>query len=375
LIGVRFSRVLLLVFGAYLLSGFTLVAQTSDSALKDQPNKSWTATTDSKSDHTNPARVIESHIQNGNRTVDNRSVEIRGSDGHFEPYQDIKTETLQVDDTTVRTTMRTFGRDVNGRKALIQEIEEVRHTLPEGSSNVVRITYNPDLNGRLETVQREIVATKRIGVDLEETKSTVMIPNINGGLAPVLKTDELRKRSANDEVESTKTTLRPDGAGNWQVSEIRQRTIRQDNDTLSTEERVSRRDADGKLTEVSRALSKESESSSTEKRETVETYSIDVLGVTRDGKLHLVERATTAQRTSATGEQITEKKLERPNFGNPDSGLHVSVLINDTVRPVPSGEQAIQTISVRDSNGNFKVVSTSRTKSDGVATIQAEQTR
>ena len=374
LIGVRFRRVFLLVFGAYLLSGFTLVAQTSDSAPKDDPNKSWTATTDSKSDHTNPARVVESHIQNGNRTVDNRSVEIRGSGGHFEPYQDIETEALQVDDTTVRTTMRTFGRDVNGRKALIQVIEEERHTLPEGTSNVVRITYNPDLNGRLQPVQREIVATKKIGVDVEETKSTVMIPNINGGLAPVLKTDELRKRSADDTVESTKTTLRPDGAGNWQVSEIRQRTIRQDNDTRSTEERVSRRDADGKLSEVSRVLSKESESSSTEKRETVETYSIDVPGVTRDGKLHLVERATTAQRTRATGEQITEKQLEKPNPGNPDSGLHVSVLVKDTVRPVPSGEQAVQTISVRDSNGNFKVVSISTTESDRVATIQVEQT-
>jgi hypothetical protein len=270
--------------------------------------------------------------------------------------------------------MRTFGRDVNGRKALIQVVEEERHTQPEGTSNVVRITYNPDLNGKLEPVQREVVATKRIDADKEETTSTVMIPNINGGLAPVLKTDEIRKRSANDTVESTKTTLRPDGAGNWQVSEIQQRTTRQDNDTRSTEERVSRRDSDGKLTEVSRVVSKESESSSTEKRETVETYSIDVLGMTRDGKLHLVERATTAQHTSATGEQITEKQLERPNPGNPDSGLHVSVLINDSVRPLPSGEQAVQTISVRDSNGNFKVVSISTTKSDKVATIQIEPT-
>jgi hypothetical protein len=327
-----------------------------------------------KSDNTNPSRVVESHIQNGNRTVDNRSVEIRGSGGYFEPYQDIETETLQVDDTTVRTTMRTFGRDVNGRKALIQVVEEERHTLPEGASNVVRITYNPDLNGKVEPVQREIVATKRIDADLEETKSTVMIPNINGGLAPVLKTDELRKRSANGTVESTKTTLRADGVGSWQVSEIRQRTIRQDNDTRSTDERVFERDWEGKLSEVSRVVSKDSESSSTEKRETVETYSIDVPGVARDGKLHLIERATTARRTSATGEQITEKKLEQPTAGDPASGLHVSVVTNDTVRPVPSGEQTIQTISVRDLNGSLKIISISTTKSDRVATIQIEQT-
>jgi hypothetical protein len=202
-----------------------------------------------------------------------------------------------------------------------------------------------------------------------------MIPNINGGLAPVLKSDELRKRSADDTVESTKTTLLADGAGKWQPSEIRQRTTRQGNNTSSTEERVFRRDAEGKLSQVSRVVSKDDESSSTEKRETVETYSIDVPGVPRDGKLHLVERATTAQSTSATGEQITNKQLEQPNAGNPDSGLRLSVLINDTVRSVPSGEQAIQTISVRDVNGRVGAVSVDTTKSDRVTTIQVEQRR
>ena len=375
LIGVRFSHVFLLVFGAYLLSGFTLVAQTSDSAPKDEPNRSWTSTTDLKSDNVNPTRIFESHIQNGNRTVDTRSIQIRGSGEHFEPYQDIETETLQVDATTVRTITRAFGRDVNGRKALVQVTEEEKHTLPEGASTVVRITSNSDLNGKLQPVQRKTVETKRIGMDAEETKTTVMLPNINGGLAPVLKTDELRKRSANDTVESTKTTLLADGAGNWQVSEIRQRTIRQDNDTRSTEERIFRRDAEGKLSELSHVVSKDTENSSTEKRETVETYSVDVPGVPRDGNLHLVERATTAQRTSATGDQITQRQVELPNPGDPDSGLRVSVLINDTVRSVPSGEQAVQSISVRDVNGRVGVVSVDTTKSDRVATIQFKQTQ
>ncbi|HZC34606.1 MAG TPA: hypothetical protein VE242_03275, partial [Chthoniobacterales bacterium] len=325
LIGVRFSHVFLLVFGAYLLSGFTLVAQTSDSVPKDEPNQSWTATSDLKSDNVNPTRVVEIHIRDANRTVDNQSVQIRGSGGHFEPYQDIETETLQLDATTVRTITRLFGRDVNGRKALVQVVEEEKHTLPEGTSNVLRIISNSDVNGKLQPVQREIVETQRISVDVEETKTTVMLPNINGGLAPVLKSDELRNRSADDTVESTKTTLLADGAGKWQLSEIRQRTTRQGNNTGSAEERVFRRDAEGNLSQVSRVVSKDAVSSSTEKRETVETYSIDVPGVPRDGKLHLVERATTAQSTSATGEQITKRQIEQPNAGNPDSGLRVFV--------------------------------------------------
>jgi hypothetical protein len=371
---IRSAHVVLLAVAAYLCLGLSVSAQTADSQTTEDANKSWTATTDLKSDNVNPTRVVESHVQNGNRTVDNRSVQIRGSGGHFEPYQDIETETLQVDATTVRTATRTFGRDVNGTKTLVQVTEEERHTQPGGDSNLIRITSNPDANGRLQPVQREIVETKRIGMDVEETNTTVMLPNINGGLAPVLKTDEVRKRGANDTLESQKTTLLADGAGNWQLSEIRHSTTRQDNNTRSTEERVFRRDAEGKLSEVSRVVSKDSESSSTGKRETVETYSLDVPGVTRDGNLHLVERATTAQRTSATGEQITEKQLEQRNPGDPDSDLHLSVLINDTVRPVPSGEQAMQTISVRDSNGSFGVVSVDTTNSDKVLTIQVHET-
>src|SRR5271165_6993726 len=149
----------LVVIGAYCLCP-SLVAQTADSQTAEEPTKSWTATTDLKSDdlipQRIPVRIIESHSQNGNRTLDRRSVEIGGTDGRFEPYQDIEKETVTVDGSTVRTTTRTFAQDVNGAKALVQVTEEEKHTLPGDDSNIVRVTYNPDVNGRLQPVQREI---------------------------------------------------------------------------------------------------------------------------------------------------------------------------------------------------------------------------
>ena len=371
----RLGQILLLAAGTYCCFGLRLFAQTFDSRATEESNQSWTATSEQENGNLRPTRIIQSHRQNGNKTLDMRSVDILGYDGHFEHYQDIETETSQVDAATVRTTTRTFGPDVNGRKTLVQVVEEERRTLPEGTSNVVRVTCNPDVNGELQPVQREILETRKIGMNVEQTKTTMMLNSINGGLAPVLKSDEIRRRDANQTIESQKNTLLADGTGNWQVAEIRQNTVRQEGDNRSTEERVFRRDAEDKLSEVSRVVSKESDSSSSEKRDMVETYSLDVPGITRDGSLHLIERATTVQRTSATGEQVTEKQLEQPDPGNPDSGLRVSVLVNDTVRPVPSGEQTIQTISVRDSNGRFGVVSVDTTKSDRVATIQIEQTR
>src|SRR5271166_6231061 len=373
----RFRTLLLVVIGAYCFCP-SVFAQTSDSGTAEEPTKSWTVTRDLKSDDLMPeripVRIIESHSQNGNRTLDKRSVEIRGTDGHFEPYQDVEREALTVDASTVRTTVRTFAQDVNGRKALVQVTEEEKHILPGDDSNIVRVTYNPDVNGRLQPVQREIAETKKIGTDLEETNTTVMLTNINGGLAPAFKTHELRKRAANDVVETEKTTWLPDVNGKWQVSEVRHNVATQGAKDRSIDETVSRPDAEGKLGQISRMMSQETESTSGEKRSVVETYSIDVPGATRDGSLHLVERKTSTESSSSTGERATEQSIEQINPGGPGSGLRLSVLVDGKIVPELLGDQSTVTIRARDSNGSFGIVSVDTTKADWIPTVQIQQT-
>jgi hypothetical protein len=368
---------LLVVIGAYCLCP-SAFAQTSDARTAEQPTKSWTAITDLKSDdllpERIPVRIIESHSQNGNRTLDKRSVEIRGTDGHFEPYQDIERETITVDASTVKTTMRTYARDVNGMTPLVQVTEEEKHIRPGDDSNIVRVTYNPDVNGRLQPVQREIVETKKIGKDLEETNATVMLTNINGGLAPAFKTHELRKRTADDTVETEKTTWLSDVNGKWQLSEIRHNIATQGAKDRSIEERVFRPDAEGKLDQISRVVSQETESTSGEKRSVVETYSIDVPGTTRDSSLHLVERKTSTESSSSTGERATEQRIEQINPGDPGSGPRVSVLVDGKIVPELSGEQSTVAIRARDSNDNFGIVSVDTTKADRIPAVQIQQT-
>ena len=366
---------LLVVIGTYCFCP-SVFAQTADSRTAEEPTKPWTATTDLKNDHLGPqripVRVIESHSQNGNRVLDKRSVEIRGTDGQFEPYQDVETETIAVDASSVRTTRRTFARDVNGAKSLIQVTEEEKHTLPGGDSNELRTTFNPDVNGKLQPVQREMVATKTVSKDVEETNTTVMLPNINGGLAPAFKTHELQTRRADGTTESQKTTLLPDGAGNWQANEVRQATTRQEGTNRITEERVSRLDSEGKLSEVSDVVSQESESASGEQSRVVETYSVDVPGTARDGNLHLTERKTSTETSTSAGDRASEQTVEQTNPGDPGSGLRVSVLVDGKMVPGPSGEQSAVTIRARDVNGTFGIVSVDTTKADRVPTIQVQ---
>jgi hypothetical protein len=362
---------LLRAFGASACLSLALWAQAPDPQAGDA-NKPWTSTTESHGDNLNPTRTSQSHTQNGNRTLDTHSVQRRGSSGSFEPYQDIETESVQVDSTTVRTTTRTFVRDANGAKTLMQVTDEEKHIRPGGDSSVVRATSNPDVNGKLQVVQRQVEETKKISKNEEETKTTVMLPSINGGMAPAMKMQELRRQGANESVESHKTTLLPDGAGNWQVGEVRDATSRKDGDGRSLEERVSRPDSEGKLSEISRTVSRESGSSSGEKRSTVESYSADAPGSARDGSLHLVERAITTQRSSPSGQQTTERRVEQANPGDPHASLRLSTRTIDVVRSGPSGAQATRTNETRDSNGSVGVVSVDTTNSDNVHAIQVQ---
>jgi len=353
--------------------GHAGLAQTSGSPSVAGPTQSWTSTSELQANNVNPIRVTDSHTQSGNRTVDVRSIQTRGADGRMEPYQDIERETLQVDADTVRITTRTFDRDVNRRKTLVQVTEEEKRTLPGGSSKIVRLTSNPDLSGKLQPVQREIVETKKLGANGQETDTTVMLPGING-MAPAFKTQEVRKQVAVNAVQTTKTTYLLDGSGHWQVNEIRQVTTREQGNELSSEERISRLDSAGKLGEVSRVVTKELETGSGERTQTVETYSFDVPGASQDGSLHLVERTTTAQGSRSGDEQATEKRVEKLNPGDPNSDLRVSVLIESKQVAGPAGEQSAVTIRARDSNGSFGVVSVDMTKSDRIPTIQIQPT-
>ena len=360
----------MLALGASLCLNLGLWAQNPDSQSSDA-NQSWTKTSESNREDVNPTRTTESHTKNGNRTVDKQSLERRGLDGRFEPYQDIEKESVQVNASTVKTITRTYGRDSSGNKTLVQVTEEEAQTLPSGNSKTLRATSNPDANGNLQLVQREISETKKISRDVDETKTTVMQPSINGGMAPVTQVEERQQRNGSN-TDFKKTTLLPDGAGNWQIGEVRQGTIKEDGKNRSTEERVSRPDSEGKLGEISRTVTKEAVTPSGEKRNTVENFSADVTGSTPDGNLHLVQRVTTTQNAASGGQQSTVQQVEEHNPGDPGAGLRVTTLSTDNVRSGPSGTQSNRTIQVRDANGSLNVVSVDTAKSDKTHAVQVQ---
>ena len=94
------SRFIILAASVFVCFSAAIWAQTTVSPSSDA-NQSWTVTRESHIEDVLPTRTVESHVQDGNRSVDKQSVERLGLGGHFEPYQDTETESVQVNSTTV----------------------------------------------------------------------------------------------------------------------------------------------------------------------------------------------------------------------------------------------------------------------------------
>jgi hypothetical protein len=259
--------------------------------------------------------------------------------------------------------VRTYRWDGNGRRQLSQVTEEDARTTTSGDKQVTRTTSNSDVNGYFQVVQREVAETTKSSPDTQETKTTLYQADGNGGFSTLQQTHELEKRNADHSVEVQKTLLVPDGNGNWQVGEVKEQTIKEDGKNRTTEERISRADVNGKLSELSRTVGQETETAAGEKSRTVDTYSTQLPGSSGNGTLQLNRRVTTIQKKDSTGEK-TEQQVEEPNLGTPSDGLQSRAKTKYVVQYAAAGTQQTKTTQVRDSAGNFSVVSVETQKSD-----------
>jgi len=327
----------------------SLWAQSTGSDTGGYTEQSWSSTSQQSdpSGTVNPTKTKESHKESGGRTVDKQSVERLGMDGSYQPYLDTERESVRVNDTTVRTIHRTYGRSPDGQKILTQVTEEETRTLPGGAQKVVRTTSSPDVNGGLQVVQREMQDSKQINSAVRETNTTVLTPDLNGGFAPSLRTQS-RETKTNDRTTQFKTsTLAPDGNGNWKVNEVHEGVVKDDGAGGKTkEERVLQPGSDGQLAVTDRTVTREAQNAAGEKQQTVETYSADLPGSSPDG-LQLNQRVTTLQRKTAGGGESTEERVEQRNAASPSDSLRTTQKTIDIVRPASASNRTTESRTIQ----------------------------
>jgi hypothetical protein len=122
--------------------------------------------------------------------------------------------------------VRSYQWNGNGRRILAQVTEEDSRATASGDVRMERKTSNADLNGNFQVVRREVADTRKISPDVQETESTVYQPDSYGGFAQAQQTQELKTHRADGSVSVKRTTLMPDVNGNWRVSDVMEKTIK-----------------------------------------------------------------------------------------------------------------------------------------------------
>jgi hypothetical protein len=359
-----------------LISIFAILSLAPICAAQDNAaTQSWSATSQQGSPNgsVNPTRTRETHTQSDGRVADKTSTDTLGPDGGYVPFADTETESRRISDTTTRTIVRTYGRDADGHRILIQQKEEEARILPGGGQKVTRSVSNPDANGGLQVVQREVEDSKQVSPNVRVTQKSVLTPDSDGHFSPAVQTEQRETKGGDGSVQSKTSTQLPDGNGGWTLSEVRQSTTRQNGQLTSKEEQVLRPDANGNLAVVERTVNKQVQSSTGEKRDTTETYSTNVPGGAGNGNLQLVQRETTLHRTTSSGAQSTVRQTEQPRPGDFSSGLQVTQEAIDIVRPGTNGTTAeTHTVLAPDADGRLGQVWVDIGKSDKPPAIQVD---
>jgi len=313
-----------------------LWAQSSQNS-DNSSNQSWTATTNSQNSMgVNPIRSSETHTQSGNRTTDTQTLQRMGMDGQYEPYLDIEKDTVKVDANTMRTVQRSYAY-TDGQRRLVQTTKEESQTLSGGEVKTVRTTSNPDTNGSMQVVQKEIEDTKKLGPGVQETTTSVYTSDIGGTLSEALRTQQRETRSDDHTVQFQKTTSLKDGDGTWQINEVRQGVTRDDGKEQDREETVLQPDSDGKMAVVRRDTTRSTRDATGEKKTVNEMQSVDVPGIPREGVLYPAQRVTTVTKPGVDGGQTTQSTVRQPNPGSPTEGMQITVQTTDSMQPGPGG--------------------------------------
>jgi hypothetical protein len=276
-----------------------------------------------------------------------------------------------VDSTTAKIVERSYAPGLSGQRQLVQVIEEESSDLPSGGMKTVRTTSNPDANGRLQVVQKEVQEKQQSSPNVQEIKRSVFTPYVNGGLSESLRSEERQTRSGN-KLEFQTTNRVPNGNGAWQTLEVRQGNVTQEGKQQSREEDVLRPEYNGKLTVFKRTIDKTIVGNG-QTQSTSETYSLDVPGTPRDGRLHPIERVTTVNRTEANGRQTTHTEIQGPNAGSPYAGLKSGTQqVTISTRDDHGVVHETRTLRATDINGNSAVVWVDFSVSDGPNEIQGD---
>jgi hypothetical protein len=265
---------------------------------------------------------------------------------------DLEGRLMPSREVVVEPAMReVFVFDLQGRRRLVEAVESVRETQPNGDTSAVHTTWAPDVNGRRAVMSRLVERTQSSPSGVHRTETTFLAPHLGDTLRETERVVRDERRITPGVVGHESTYSIRDVNGRWQPIETRRGEVRDVRASERFEEETTQRlDVNGRLVDDERTVTR---SFSANARDHVVTE----IFARSDGRLALSQRVHRTTAVNPDGGRYTVEEVEARNPVAPSDPLRVIRRIVTTVRPVRTGGWVTeQEVFERDVNGRLLLV-------------------
>lgn len=234
-----------------------------------------------------------------------------------------------------------IGRDLNGREAKVEEVEE-KILRDEGGVKVVeRIIRRFDQNGRPLTPEKEVVESIRQAGGVTQTSVTTYEADLNGRLRPARRaiTEE---RELNDRIQSETRIERQTISGAFATVERRVSERRENGGLSENEETTFLPDANGRFQQAARRVARSAKENGAV-REQVDEYE-----VASTGQLKLSRQSVARTEKDASGAERRVIDVFGPGAPGrtPEAGV-LALRERQIIEVKPTAQGAVETYSIQ----------------------------
>jgi hypothetical protein len=245
-----------------------------------------------------------------------------------------------------------YGKDVNGRRQLVETVVEEVRELEGGGYDAARTVSRPGPGGGMQAVERQTQRAVPEGEGFEVTFRS-LVPGVSGAMEERERVRQSERRQG-DGIEIDRLRYQPDLSGKWSVVERRVSRSAATEEETRTDEALYRYDVNNRLKLERQVEAREWKEGGGQSRMEAEVFNTDL-----DGKLRLAGRVRQSRRELGNGRAETTETREEASPAAPGEGVRVVRRIVE--RSAPAGaERTRRVLEVQEPspNGGMRVTHT-----------------
>ncbi|NLV31034.1 MAG: hypothetical protein GXY47_07740 [Acidobacteria bacterium] len=261
----------------------------------------------------------------------------------------------EVSGATTRVTRTVYGKDVNGRRRLVETVVEEIGELKGGGHDATRTVSRAGPGGAMRAVERQTQRAVPEGEGFEVTFRS-LVPGVSGAMEERERVRQSERRDG-EAVEIDRVRYQPDLSGKWSVVERRVSQSTAAEGETRTDEALYSYDVNNRLRLERQVEAREWKDSAGRSRMEAQIFNADL-----EGRLRFAGRVRQSRRELGDGGVETVETREEASPAAPGEGVRVVRRIVE--RSAPAGaERTRRVLEVQEPspNGGMRVTHTRET--------------